>query len=207
MKNLLTAFFILTSLCVFGQNANDKLVQFSGVVYDLDSNSVVPYVTLKNITQKKTYATNYKGYFSFVANKGDSIVFSSIGYKKLTLVIPQSIKDKKFTVVVKMNSDNIILPVVRVFPWASYDEFKQDFLTMRIADDDLAIAKKNLSRKTLSDLSYQLPMSANEVQTMNFNNLHTGLTNKNSFQTNPLLSPTRWAAFLKQISEGKKDKD
>ncbi len=195
-------------LTSFSQNENKKIVQFSGVIYDADSNTVVPYVTLRNSTAGKSYSANYKGYYSFVAHEGDTIHFSSVGYKKTSLTIPYGLKDKKYTTIVKMKSDNILLPVVRVFPWASTDEFKKEFLTMKFADDDLEIAKKNLSKKTLRDLSYSLPRDGGEIQGMSFNNNHIGLTNKNMVQTNPLLNPLAWAALIKQISEGdKKRKD
>lgn len=195
------------SLSAIAQNnADKKLVQFSGVVYDVDSNSVIPYVTLTNISSGKTYAANYKGYYSFIANEGDSIVFSSVGYKKAMVVIPKNNKERKYTALVKLKSDNIELPVVRVFPWASTDEFRHDFMTMKFADDDLEIAKKNV-KKTMSDaMSFGVPMDGAEIQGMSFNNQHIGLSNKNMVQTNPLLNPLAWAAFLKQISEGKNNK-
>lgn len=181
------------------------LVQFSGVIYDADSNSVVPYVTIRNISDKgKSLSANYKGYFSFVANEGDSIVFTSVGYKKLELVIPSNLKDKKFTAIVKIKADNIQLPMVTVFPWASLDEFKKEFLTMKFADDDLEIAMKNLSKKSLMELSANLPRDGQEYRGSSFNNNHIGLSNKNMVQTNPLLNPFAWGALIKQIMAGDK---
>ncbi len=204
VRKLLTIICCLVTAVAFAQTpAETKLVQFSGVIYDVDSNTVVPYVTLKNLTSGKAYAANYKGYFSFVVNEGDTISLSSIGYKKLLMVIPKNVRDKKYTNVIRMKSDNIELPVVRVFPWASTDEFKRDFLTMKFADDDYEIAKKNLAKATLRDFSYTLPRDGREIQGMTFNNNHIGLSNKNMTQTNPLLNPFAWGAFIKQLSEGR----
>lgn len=183
-----------------------QLIQFSGVIYDIDSNTVVPYVTIRNRTSKKSYSANYKGYFSFVAQEGDSILLTSIGYKDLDLLIPTNARDKKFTVVIKMKSDNIQLPMVRVFPWASVDEFKKEFLTMKFADDDLEIARKNLSRKSIAELAANLPRDGGENAGTVFNNNHIGLSNKNMVQTNPLMNPFAWAALIKQITEGNKNK-
>lgn len=208
IKTLLT-FIILscTFFSGFSQNPEKKVVQFSGVIYDVDSNTVVPYVTLRNSTAGKSYSANYKGYYSFVAHEGDSIHFSSVGYKKTVVVIPKNLKDKKYTAIIKMKSDNIMLPVVRVFPWVSEDQFKKEFLTLKFADDDLEIAKKNLSKKTLSDLSYSLGRDGAEIQRMSFNNNHINLSNKNMVQTNPLLNPLAWAALIKQISDGDKNRN
>ena len=205
MKNFLIIILLFVGFGVFAQQQK-ALVQFSGVIYDLDSNTVVPYVTLRNQTGKKSYSANYKGYFSFVAQEGDSIHFTSIGYKKIDLVIPTGLRDKKFTVVIKMQSDNIQLPTVRVFPWASVDEFKKEFLTMKFADDDLEIARKNVSRQSLAALSANLPRDGGENAGSAFNYNHIGLGNKNMVQNNPLLNPFAWAALIKQITEGNKNK-
>lgn len=204
MKNLLLILFIFIGLQSIAQQT-PSLVQFSGVIYDADSNSVVPYVTIKNVSDNgKSLSANYKGYFSFVVHEGDSIVFSSVGYKKLELVIPYKLKEKKFTAIIKIKTDNIELPMVTVFPWASVDEFKKEFLTMKIADDDLAIAMKNLSKKSLNELSANLPRDGQEYRSNSFQSNHYKLSNKNMVQTNPLLNPFAWGALIKQIMDGDK---
>lgn len=206
MKNLLVIILLFIGCSAFAQQQK-PLVQFSGVIYDIDSNTVVPYVTIRNQSDKKSYSANYKGYFSFVAHEGDSILLTSIGYKNLNIVIPTNARDKKFTVVVKMQSDNIQLPTVRVFPWASVDEFKKEFLTMKFADDDLEIARKNIASINFAELAVSLPRDGQENTINSYNYNHTGLTNKNMVQTNPLLNPFAWGALIKQITEGKKKKD
>lgn len=206
MKKLI---FILSLFVYFSAFAQEEkpLVQFSGVIYDVDSNTVVPYVSITNVSNKNSaFAANYKGYFSFVVQEGDSIVFSSIGYKKFEIVVPTNLKDRKFTAIIKMKTDNISLPMVRVFPWASVEEFKKEFLSMKFADDDYEIAMKNLSKKSLRELSATLPRDGIENNAMSFGNLHRSLGNKNMVQTNPLLNPFAWAAFIKELT-GKKDKD
>ncbi len=206
-KYLLIIISLFAAFASFAQQKSKQVAQFSGVVYDIDSNTVVPYVTIKNVSINKSYIANFKGYFSFVVHEGDSVIFNSIGYKKLVLQIPYNLKDKKYTAIIKLKSDNILLPVVRVFPWASEDEFKREFLTMKFADDDLEIARKNLSKSSLAALSKTLPRDGRENQIMNFQNNHIGLTNKNMVQTNPLLNPFAWGALIKQITEGNKKKD
>lgn len=204
MKNLLILILVTFGLHAFAQQ-NKPLVQFSGVIYDKDSNSVVPYVTIRNLSEDgKAYSANYKGYFSFVVHEGDSIQFSSVGYKKLRLTIPSNLESKKFTALVKIKSDNIELPMVTIFPWASIDEFNKDFLTMKFADDDLEIAKKNLSKESLKALSATLPRDGAEHNINSFQYNHNQLNNSHMVQTNPLLNPFAWGAFIKQITEGNK---
>jgi len=198
--------------CLFGyaQTPEKKLVQFSGVILNTDSGTVVPYVNITNRSAgNQVFAANYKGYFSFVAHEGDTLQFSAIGYKKEGIVIPRNLPDKKFTVMVKMKQEIINLPTVRVFPWASMDDFKREFLTMKFADDDLAIASKNVSRESLAAMAANLPRDGQEMQNLNFQNNHTRLVNQNMNQrmSNPLLSPFAWGALIQQIMQGDKSRD
>lgn len=202
-------FFMLLVSVAYAQEPTQKLVQFSGVIVNRDSTAVpVPYVTITNETVDKrlAYVANYKGYFSFVAHEGDTLSFSAVGFGKQTVVIPKSLPDDKYTVLVKMKQEVISLPMVRVYPWASEDEFKKEFLTMKIADDDLAIAKKNISNTSIMSMVQTLPRDGQELQSMNFRNSHINMMNRNVNQrmANPLLNPFAWGAFIQQIMNGNK---
>ena len=194
----------------YGQTTEKKLVQFSGVIINTDSSTVVPYVNITNKTDRnQVFSANYKGYFSFVAHEGDTLLFSAIGYKREGIIIPRDLPESKFTIMVKMKQEIINLPTVRVFPWASMDDFKREFLTMKFADDDLAIAAKNVSRESLAALASNLPRDGQEMQNLNFQNNHTRLVNRNMNQrmSNPLLSPFAWGALIQQIMQGDKSRD
>ncbi|TAE36581.1 MAG: hypothetical protein EAY66_07070 [Sphingobacteriales bacterium] len=204
MRYLLLGILLFTFWGLHAQQSPKNVVQFSGVIYDADSNSVVPYVNIR--LKNQTYSANYKGYFSFVCHEGDSLVFSSVGYKKVTIIIPYHLNERKFTAIIKLKSDNIMLPMVRVFPWASTDEFKKDFLTMKFADDDVEIARKNLSSESLRTLVASLPRDGQENNSLSFNNNHNALMNKTGVQVNPLLNPLAWGALIRQISEGDKNR-
>ncbi len=211
MKIRLTILLLLISSVAFAQKPLGKLVQFSGIIIHRDSNVVVPYVTITNETvdKKSAYVANYKGYFSFVAHEGDTLSFSAVGFGKQTLTIPKNLPDDKYTVLVKMRQEIVSLPMVRVYPWASEDEFKKEFLTMKIADDDLTIAKKNVSNSSIVSLAQTLPRDGQELQSMNFRNSHINMINRNFNQryANPLLNPFAWGAFIQQIMQGDKKKN
>ena len=210
MRYCLILIGLLFSLPGLAQTPDKKLVQFSGVIINVDSNTVVPYVTITNRSvDNQVFAANYKGYFSFVAHEGDTLQFSAVGYKREGIVIPANLPEKKYTIMVKMKQEIINLPTVRVFPWASLDDFKHEFLTMKFADDDLAIASKNVSRESLAAMAADLPRDGQEMQNLNFQNNHTRLTNRNMNQrmSNPLLSPFAWGALIQQIMQGDKSRD
>mgnify|MGYP000527403984 CR=1 FL=1 len=210
MRNWLFLIFLFCSLSGFSQVGDKKLVQFSGIIINRDSNTVVPYVTITNVTGRdQFFSANYKGYFSFVANEGDTLVFTAVGYKREGVVIPINLSDDKYTILMKMQQEVINLPMVQVYPWASTDEFKKEFMTLKFADDDLEIAKKNVSRESLSAMMASLPRDGAEMQSFNFQNNHNRLVNRNINQrlANPLLNPFAWGALIQQIMQGDRSRE
>jgi hypothetical protein len=207
MKRLIGIFLLFFTISAFAQKQEKPLVQFSGVVHNADSaNAVVPYVNITNITSHtQGSSTNYKGYFSFVVHEQDTLLFTSVGYAATKVVIPANVPNNSYTVQVMIRAAIIHLPVFRVFPWATTEEFKKDFLSMKLADDELEIAKKNISRGSIAYLENTLPRDGQEIQSFNAQQQHYNLVNSHSI-TNPLLSPIAWGTLIKQISEGDKSR-
>ncbi len=203
MKKLIGILFLLVSISAFSQQKENPLVQFTGVVYNADSTGVVvPYVTVTNKSSHNTVSvTNYKGYFSFVAHEQDSLQFTAIGFAPVTVVIPENIKSKSYTVQVTIRQQMINLPMVRVFPWATTDEFRKDFVNAKIADDDLEIARKNISRTSIVAMTNTLPRDAQEIQSANAQYMHQDIVNQHS-RVNPLLNPLAWGSLIKSITDG-----
>jgi len=77
---------------------------------------------------------------------------------------------------------------------------------MKIADDDLAIARKNLSGTSIASLEHSLPLDGQDKQTLNFQDFHNGIVNAHSGPTNPLLNPFAWGALIKEITAGDKSR-
>jgi hypothetical protein len=205
MKYGLTILLLFFVTFVFAQSEtkSKKLIQFSGIITDIDSNSVVPYVTITNLSKKgEKYAANYKGYFSFIAHPNDTVVFSAVGFTSRTFTLPKEIADHKYTVMVKLQSEIVYLKPVRINPWATVEEFNRDFLTMRVADDDMAIAKKNLSRNSINGMRLTLPRDDQEVSNGNYRYNFDRMVNSNMRQTNPFLNPFAWGQLMQMISAG-----
>ena len=206
MKKLVGfVFFLFITVTAFAQKQEAPIVQFSGVVHNADSASViVPYVSIVNTTNKNLVnISNYKGYFSFPAHERDTIRFTCVGYAPVIIVIPSNVVTKSYTAQVMLKPQIINLPVFHVFPWATTEEFRKDFISMKIADDDLAIAQKNLSRTSILSLQRSLPRDGSEMN--GFQDFHNSVLNSHSI-TNPLLNPFNWGSLIKEISDGDKSR-
>lgn len=209
MKYTFTLIFLFFTAGLFAQQMpyGKKLVQFSGIITDLDSNFVVPYVTITNKSnQEQRYAANYKGYFSFVAHPGDTLVYNAIGYTDRVFVIPLPVGAAQYTAMIKMKSEIVYLPAVRIYPWATVEEFTKEFLSMKVADDDMEIARKNLSRNSLNGMIQSLPRDGGEISSSNFRMDQERALNKNLVQSNPLLNPFAWGKLMQQIFSGDKSR-
>lgn len=209
MKYSLTIILLLFVAMAFGQEQpkSGKLVQFSGIITDTDSNTVVPYVTITNLSNMgQKYAANYQGYFSFIVNPGDTVVFSAVGFLSKTLVLPSVIAEHHYTMMVKIKPEVVYLKAITIYPWATIEEFNKQFLTMKVADDDMAIAKRNLSSKSIRGMSLTLPRDGQEISNSNYRYNFDRMMNVNMRQTNPLLNPFAWGKLMQQIFAGDKDK-
>lgn len=197
--------FFVSSVFAQDKNQSNRLVQFSGIVTDADSNMVVPYVTITNLSNKgQKYSANYQGFFSFVVNPGDTVMFSAVGFTSKTLVLPKIIADNKYTAMVQIKSEIVYLKTVRVNPWATVEEFNKDFLSLKVADDDMAIAKKNLSRQSINGMKLTLPRDGQEIANSNYRYNFDRMMNVNMRQTNPLLNPFAWGKLMQEIFNGDK---
>ncbi|MDB5088968.1 MAG: hypothetical protein JWR09_2962 [Mucilaginibacter sp.] len=198
-------FFLFITAAAFAQKQEAPIVQFSGIVHNADSVGViVPYVSIVNTTNKNMVnISNYKGYFSFPAHERDTIRFTCVGYAPVIIVIPANITSKSYTTQVMLKPQIINLPIFHVFPWATTEEFRKDFISMKIADDDLAIAQKNISRSSILSLQRTLPRDGSEMN--GFQDFHNSVLNSHSI-TNPLLNPFNWGSLIKEISDGDKSR-
>lgn len=205
---LISVFFLSLVLVGASHAQERKLVQFTGVIHNIDSNVVVPYVTVKNLSHNgRTFNANHQGYFSFVAHEGDTISFTSIGYLAQQFVIPK-VDEDRYTAQIYMKAVITEIPMVTPYPWASIEEFNIAFMALEIADDEYELARKNTTAESLAMLARNTPRSAAEIQSYNAMQNHIDLSNKtvNQRGANPLLSPLAWGAFIKQISEGNKSR-
>lgn len=133
-------------------DVNMNLVQFSGMVLDgaTDQLYPVPYTNIIVKSKGRGTYSDLKGFFSIVAEKGDVIVFSSVGYKTVEYKIPTDLEDDRYSMVQLMTQDDINLPEVVIFPWPNRDHFKLEFLAMDVTPELQRRATENLAQESLN---------------------------------------------------------
>lgn len=189
---------------LFAQESDDDaFVQFSGIIVTGDSISPVSFT---NIVIKNTWrgtVADYYGYFSFVARKHDTVVFSAVGFKKVEFIIPDTISADRYSLIQVMSTDTILLPQTVIYPWPSKEDFKEHFLTFEVPDDDYERARKNLEGSMIREMASQYPMDGS----MNYKRSMQAHQDRLYYigQTQPItiLNPFAWASFIKAWKEGK----
>ena len=199
---------ILISFCIFGLHSSaqilddNHLVQFSGVIVTFDSLQPIPFSSIMIKNSNRGTVSDYYGFFSFVAKMKDTIEFSALGFKKAIFVIPDTLTDQRCSMIQILKQDTILLKEVMIFPWPTKEQFKEAFLRLRIPDDDLTRAEKNLDPNQLSYLAAALPMDGS----MNFKNYinqrTTELYYSGQLRPNTLLDPIKWAKFIQMWQNG-----
>ena len=187
----------------------NDLVQFSGVVVTGDSLQPVPFSSIMIRSTFRGTVSDYFGFFSFVARMHDTVEFSAIGFKKATFIIPDTLTDNRCSLIQILRRDTILLKDVVIYPWPTKEQFKEAFLALRLHDDDIERAKKNLDPTTMSFISENTPMDGS----MNFRNQmlqqSSQLYYAGQATPNNLLNPIAWAKFIQAWQNGafKKKKD
>ena len=200
----------------FGQATKDyidsTIVQFSGLILSGSGDDLVPvpFATVSVKGQGRGTYANYKGFFSIVANKGDIVTFSAVGFRSKKYTIPDTLKSSRYSIVQLMTADTINLPETVIFPWPDRNNFKVEFLAMDVTQNLQERAKENLAEKRLEAMRKNTLMDANEnadyyLRQQSQNYYHIG-------QTPPMniFNPLAWAKFFQAWKNGdfkEKDKD
>jgi hypothetical protein len=198
-KSLLLA--LLAPALAWAQPSKPPLVQFSGVVVT-DSLAPVPFT---NILVKNTYRgtmSDVYGYFSFVAQEGDTILFSAVGFVRSQYVVPGGLPESKYSMIHVMARDTIWLKEAVVVPWPSREQFAEAFLNLRLPEDDFQLTMRNLSPAEMMQRMENLPPDAYRSFQYQMAMDHTKLYYSGGTPPINLFNPIAWAQFIQAWQNG-----
>jgi hypothetical protein len=216
-KTLYLAFWLLLLLPaapVLAQGVGQS-IQFTGVIIGGKESTPLPGVYVMIPKASRGTVTNEYGYFSLPVMPGDSIIFSSIGYKKKYHVIPLK-TEGTYSVIIDLAEDVTQLSPVTIYPYPTEEIFKESFLALKLPDEkDQQNMRRNLDKNELNRMAYMSGMSANENFRYYTNSQVNGFANRNLNPSWSFLNPFAWAKFIKSIKNGdlkrkdyqKEDKD
>jgi len=199
---ILIGFVLLVPGHIVAQE-EEELIQFSGIVVTADSIQPVPFTTILIKDSNKGTIADYFGYFSFVAKKTDTVLFSAVGFKGSEFVIPDTVTNKRYSLIQVMTTDTILLAQTVIYPWPSPEEFKQAFLEFDVPDDDYERARKNLDKSVIQEMAMAMPMDGSLNYKYSMQMHQDRLYYIGQTQPITVLNPFAWAQFIKAWQDGK----
>ena len=183
------------------RSQEENLLQFSGIVRDLQ-HQPLPHVNIIILNERRGTTSDHRGMFSFVVKPNDTILFSHMGHKATLHVIPDSVGGQQYPADIFMVSDTFQLAEVRIYPWKTYQEFKEAFLALELPDDDAQNAYHNIALiKTQIKVNEQgtTPnVNFREVMKQQYNQLYTA----GQYPYYTIFDPLRWARFFESLRNG-----
>ena len=209
MNKKLYIFFLFTGLTFFSktalaqfENFRDSVVQLYGVVMTADSLKGIPAVSIVVKGQNRGTISNDAGVFSIVVLKGDSVEFSSIGYKNKLVSIPKDLKGNQHSIIQLMVNDTIFLPATIIRQRLSREQFERDFVNTKVPDDEVAIARSNNDVATRKALMSSLPTDGREASNQYMRQAQRKLYYSGQVQPQNIFNPFAWAEFIKAWKRG-----
>ncbi len=208
MRVVITFFvaFLITGFC-YSQEQEKEIIQFTGVVFNQDSTTVVPGVHIYIPKSGRGTTTNPYGFFSMPVMEGDSVVFSAVGFKRSFYIIPKHTgsSTSSLQLIVTLNDDIQFLEEVEIRPYPTEEMFKEALITMELPyEREYANIHQWMNSEIMRRGYYDLPNSPNANHRYFVQQQFQAYINRYSPPQNQLLNPFAWANFINSLKRKKK---
>ena len=186
--------------------SQEILVQWTGVV----RNEQLEPVPFAHIIVKKDFrgtVSDPQGMFTIITYPRDTLLISCMGYKARKIPVPNISYDdsKHYIRDIIMEEDVIALSEVVIFPWKTYQEFKEAFIALELPEDDLQRAYRNIA--IVQEQIYNAIATRGASPTANFRDAMAARNNRmmtygHMYPTYAITNPIAWAQFFQALRNG-----
>jgi hypothetical protein len=156
LSTTLYIMFLLACVPSFAQQAGEDKVQLSGYILNNEDSAPIPGVHVMNNRSRIGTISDEKGFFSMAMNRADTILFSAVGYQTHTLVLDASARAASQLVQIKLSPRTYELQEVDVRAIPTEDNFKKDFLSLKLPDEP-QLALPSVKGLKLAEGIYTIP--------------------------------------------------
>ena len=199
---LLGCFFWCLAPNLWAQS--NEVIQFSGRVITTENNKIEKLI-YANIAVKGTprgTTSGIDGFFSLAVAKGETVLFSSIGYETKEFSIPEDIEGNLFSKDIILQKDTLFLPEAMIYPWPDKDFFKIEFLALEVENALEDIVSENLSEEKLEILREVLPVDGGEISKLELRQATQAYYYNGQFKPQNIFNPLSWKKFIDAIKKG-----
>lgn len=204
MKYLLLFIFSISAFNLIGQEEK-KVLQFSGVIVTEDLNGDIlplPYTNVSILNTSRGTVSEIDGFFSLVAETGDTIVFSRVGFESVKKVIPDTLQKSFYSWYQVMSKGNVLLPEAIIKPWPSKENYKVEFLAINVDNEMRKLAQANLAQNVLEELALTLPVDGTEAYRYVAEEQFQAYRTSGQFKPQQIFNPVAWQEFIKAWKRG-----
>jgi CarboxypepD_reg-like domain len=135
------------------ETKKEELIQFSGLILAPQDGRLlpVPWATVYLPGKSRGTYADYRGFFTLIVEKKDKVRFNCIGFEQVTITIPDTLTQDRYSIVQMMTQDTINLPETVIFPWPSKEHFKIEFLKMDVTPELQRYATENIANEYLAE--------------------------------------------------------
>ena len=182
----------------------NNIIQFSGIIVTDESGRMVPvpYAGVYIGKRKVGTTANYQGFFSIVAEKGETVSFSALGFHKKNFKVPDSLREDRYSLVQILSRDTILIDEVVIFPWPSRDHLKSEFLAMNVNNELEKRAQQNLAKETMDKVREVTPHDGRETGSMYLRQQASTYYYYGQAPPMNIFNPIAWGKFFKAWKDG-----
>jgi len=200
MKSCILVLFITLTTVETVHAQDKKLIQLSGRITD-ELLKPLPFAQILVLDNYRGALTNIYGNFSLVVEESDSILISAVGFKNKYIQIPEKLLSRFLTIEVALRVDTLVIAEARIYPWKTYEEFKEAFVNLKLPTDDMERARRNIALiRTQIIMDHEPNARANFQHIMEQQYQQTFM--KGQLPSYQLFNAFAWAKFFKALKRG-----
>ncbi len=200
MRKIILLFIINILLAGLTYPQDKLLVQFTGRITN-ELLQPLPFAHILIMNNFRGTITDSEGKFSLVTEVYDTVLFSTVGYKRITIIIPDTLPKPFLTIDLVLEQDTILIAEVEIYPWRSYNEFKEAFLNLKLPDEDNERARRNIAL-----IKTQIILDNDPNAKENYRNVmeqqYRETFTQGMYPSYQIFNPFAWAKFFQAIKRG-----
>lgn len=204
-KYKIVSIFLATSFSVIWINSTDaqplKLIDLSGRIINIGEEALSG-VLIKVTGKDRGVVTNKNGMYNILTEVGDTVIYYKPGYNKRQVIVSDTLTDFSYSLDLTLTPDTIFIDPVIIFPWKTYEEFKQAFLALKKTEDrDIENAVKNIALVRTQVILYDAPNPEKNFKYVMQQQINDA-TYYGMAPSYSILNPFAWVSFFKSLEDG-----